>query len=80
MTTQFIQIGRNIINLQTITNVVYIPPIEGNKAYAIIHFNREDNNVLLEDKEATTFWHSLQKSSLNLTPKSPELPKLEPVK
>lgn len=76
MTAQFIQIGLHIINLQLITDVAHIPSEGDNKPYTWIHFDHNNASILLEGEEAIIFWRALQRSSVNLTPQSPQLPAL----
>lgn len=68
MTTQFICIDNTIINLQLITSV------SRHEDQIWIHFDHDNASVVLEGKSAEQFWKALQCSSLNLTPKSPQLP------
>lgn len=67
MTTQFIQIGNTIINLQLVTSVCHASTEDDINTYTWIYFNHDDS-VILEGEKAKRFWRFLRDSSMNITP------------
>lgn len=67
MMPKFAQVGNRIINLELITNAVYVPPqTDESKSYLIVFFARSDGSEIFREAEADQLWRVLKDASFRV--------------
>lgn len=65
----YIQIGNQIINLELLTNVHFVPKVSDlNRSLLVLYFGNSEGGTQIYDIEAEQLWRFLSRSALNITP------------